>query len=235
MAIERVFLKPSSPKLFDRPIQDLQQTLAAKCLWIDHAFGRCERLAKEIDGRRLYTPNVYAGMDEYILLTPDNTELGNYCFFVREEPEQIAMNMGIQNRLKAPFSLVVWLDMRTFEDTDERDIYALEQQVLDAIGTPGAMRHGGMEVTRIYHKAENVFDGFSLDEVDNQFLMSPYYGIRVQMEILVDEECNVAESAPDPDPEPTPEPEPEPEPVPDDGGGDDNNDDNGNNNDDGND
>ena len=211
MAIDRIYLKPSSPKLFDKPIQDLQQTLASKCLWIDHAFGRCERLVKEVDGRRQYTPNVYAGKDEYILLTPDNTELGNYCFFVREEPEQIVANMGIQNRLRAPFSLVVWVDMRTFEDSDERDVYALEQQVMDAIGTPAAIRHGGMTVTRIYHKAENVFDGFSLDEVDNQFLMSPFYGIRVQMELWVDEECNVEE--PKPEPEPTTDPEPEPEPT----------------------
>lgn len=208
MAIDRVYLKPAEPKLFDRPIQDLQQSLAAKCLWLDHIFGRCERLVKMIDGRRLYTPNVYSGNDEYILLTPDNTDLGNYCFFVREDPEQVVSNMGLYSRLRAPFSLVVWLDMRTVEESDMRDVYAIEQQVRDAIGAPAAIRNGGMTVGRIYHRAETVFDGFSLDEVDNQFLMSPYYGIRIQLELWVDEDCVVPEPTPDPEPEPTPEPEP---------------------------
>ena len=190
MAIERVFLSPKQPKLFDRAVQDLQNALAAKCLFLDHIFGRCERLVKEVEGRRVYFPNVYKGGDEYILLTPDNTDLGNYCFFVREDPEEIAANFGVFNRWKCPFSLVVWVDMRRVEDADERDVHGFEGKIMDAIGAPSALRHGGMEIQRVYHRAESVFDGFTLDEVDNQFLMSPYYGLRVSFELWIDDECN---------------------------------------------
>ena len=189
MAIERLYLQPDSPKLFDRPIQDIQRSIAKKLLFIDHVFGRCERLAKESDGRKVYTPNVYAGRDEYILLTPDNTDLGNYCFFVREDPEQMVEGFGNHGRMRCPFSLVVWLDMRTIEDEDERNVYDVELKVLDAVASPGVLRSGGLTVNRLYHRAENVFDGFTLDEVDNQFLMSPFFGLRVQMELWVDEDC----------------------------------------------
>ena len=175
--------------MFDRPIQDIQKSIAKKLLFMNHVFGRCERLTKEVNGKRILSPNVYAGKDEYILLTPDNTDLGNYCFFIEDDPETMVANFGLSGRLKAPFSLVVWVDMRTIEDKDIRNIYDLELKVLDAVAVPGVTRHGGIEVLRVYHRAENVFNGFTLDEVDNQYLMSPFIGLRLDLELWVDEDC----------------------------------------------
>ena len=189
--IDRIYLQPKEARLFDRPIQDMQRSIGEKLLFMDHIFGRCERLIKEVEGKRIYSPNVYKGNDEYILLTPDNTDLGNYCFFVREEPEQFAVDAGLHSRLRAPFSLVVWADLRTIEDEDQRNVYDLELKVLDAISSPGTLKSGGITVSRVYHRAENVFDGFTLDEVQNQFLMSPFFGLRVQFELWVDEDCVV--------------------------------------------
>lgn len=191
MAIERLYLQTDEPKLFDRPIQDMQKSIAKRLLFMNHVFGRCERLIKAVDGRKYYTPNVYKGGDEYELLTPDNADLGNYCFFVPDEPEVMVSNFGISGRMKAPFSLVVWVDLRTIEEKDVRNVYDLELKVLDAVASPGVLRNGGMEVTRVYHRAENVFAGFTMDEVDNQYLMSPFTGLRIEMEIWVDEDCVV--------------------------------------------
>lgn len=189
--IDRIYLQPEEPRLFDRPIQDLQKSIARHLLFMDHVFGRCERLAKVIDGRTVYSPNVYKGKDEYILLTPDNTDLGNYSFFVAEEPETMVSAFGISGRMKAPFSLVVWVDLRTIEEKDARNVYELELKVLDAIASPGVLRHGGLEVSKVYHRAENVFTGFTMDEVDNQFMMSPFAGLRIELELWVDEDCTI--------------------------------------------
>ena len=191
MAIDRIFLKPKKARLFDRPIQDLQQSIGRKLLFMDHVFGRAERLVKEINQRRVFSPNIYKADGEYILLTPDNTELGNYCFFVREEPEVMVEAFGNHGRMRCPFSLIVWVDMRKVEDGDERNVYDLELKVLDAVASPGVLRSGGLTVSRVYHRAENVFEGFTLDEVDNQYLMWPFVGLRLQIEIWVDEDCNV--------------------------------------------
>jgi hypothetical protein len=191
MAIERLHIRDKEPKLFDRAIQDIQRSIASRLLFMDHIFGRCERLVKEIDGRKIYTPNVYNGKDEYILLTPDNTGLGNYCFFMEEDPQTMVANFGISGRLRATFSLVVWADMRTIDERDVRSLYGLELKVLDALASPGVLRHGGLEVSRVYHRAENVFSTFSLDEVDNQFLMSPFTGLRIEFDLWVDEDCTV--------------------------------------------
>jgi hypothetical protein len=188
MAIERLYFQPKTPKLFDRAIQDIQKRLGGLS-WLDHIFGRCERLVKKVEGVSVYSPNVYAGGNEYILLTPDNKDLGNYCFFVMDEPETIGVDMGSQVRMKAPFSLVVWVDMRRCSEGDDRNIYDIENAVLDVITGHGVLRNGHIEVSRVWHNAENVFRGFTLDEVDNQFLMAPFAGFRIQGELTLTNDC----------------------------------------------
>lgn len=189
MAIARIYKQPKRAYLFDRVIQGLQDALG-DIAWLNHIFGRSERLVKMKDGMRYYTPNVYYGRDEYIGLLPDNRDLGNYCFFVMEEPQTVTYPMGIQNRVRAPFSIIVWVDMRTVGATyDDRNTEQLKEQVLKAIKR-GWIKHGAVTVEKVYERAENVFQGYSLDEVDNQYLMSPFAGFRLTGEMQIDEECD---------------------------------------------
>jgi hypothetical protein len=44
-------------------------------------------------------------------------------------------------------------------------------------------------VTAVYERAENVYDGFNIDEVDNQFMMAPYAAFRFEGTMMVDEDC----------------------------------------------
>ena len=189
MAISRIYKQPTRAYLFDRIIQDLQDALGSLG-WLNHIFGRSERLVKMKDGMRYYTPNVYAGKDNYIQLLPDNTDLGNYCFFVMDEPQTVTLPMGVQNRVKAPFSLIVWVDMRKVGATyDDRNTEYLKEQLVKTI-RKGWVKSGSVTIEKIYEKAENVFQGYSLDEVDNQFLMSPFAGFRISGEMQIDEECD---------------------------------------------
>lgn len=190
MAIERVYKQQQSPKLFDRVIQAMQDRLSGLA-WLDHVFGRCERLVKmSADGRRVYSPNVYKGDEEYILLTPDNTELGNYCFFVMEEPETVRHAVGERLHVRSPFSLILWVDMRTVGATyDDRNTDELKDAVLRLLDG-SFLREGAVTLQRVYERSENVFQGFSLDEVENQYLMSPYWGMRLTGEMVVLQDCD---------------------------------------------
>ena len=168
MAIGRIYKQPTSPKLFDAVIQDLVQLK---------------------DGIRKYSPNVYQGKGEYVSLLPDNTKLENYCFFVMEDPQVVGMQMQAQNRVKSPFSLIVWVDMRKVGASyDDRNTELLKEDVLKVVRTAW-LKKGSVTLERIYERAENVFQGFSLNEVDNQFLMSPYWGMRITGEMVVNEDC----------------------------------------------
>ena len=187
MAVDRVPLR-KSPKLFDRVIGELQQGLKSRLSWLDYSFGRAERLVKTVNGVRVYSPNVYVGNNDYELITPDTVRIGNYSFFVMDEPQDVASPTHDNVRIKSPFSLVVWVDMRKVSDDDERNTEAVKEEVLLALGNI-TLRKGRFEVTRIYERAENVFAGFTLDEVDNQYMMAPYYGVRIQGIMTIINDC----------------------------------------------
>ena len=101
--------------------------------------------------------------------------------------------MQVEVRIRSPFSLIVWVDLRRVEKKmsmpDERNTEYIKEQVLSVIETADR-RKGHISISKIYQRAENVFDGFTLDEVQNQFLMSPYAGFRFQGEMIVTNDCN---------------------------------------------
>lgn len=187
--INRIYKQPTRPYLFDRVIQDLQTSLG-NVSWLTHIFGRAERLVKMRDGVRHYTPNVYYGKENYIQLLPDNTALGNYCFFTLDEPQTVSTPYGNSNRVKAPFSFVCWYDMRTIGAMyDDRNTEYVKELLLKTLRRAW-LKNGSVILDRVYERAENVFQGFSLNEVDNQFLMAPFAGVRITGEMQIDEECD---------------------------------------------
>ena len=63
------------------------------------------------------------------------------------------------------------------------------KQVLRALNGGIRMRHGAFRIDEIYTRAENVFQGFTTDEVDNQYLMSPFCGFRFHGTMTVMDVC----------------------------------------------
>ena len=181
----------TTPYLFDKVIEELAQDMKENLAWLDASYGRAERLVKTIDGKRVYTPNVYKGGDQYELLLPDD-RLGCFSFFVLHEPQEVLNRMQMEVRLKAPFSLIVWVDMRRVERTmqmpDERNSEYIKEQILSVISR-ARLSKGSVAVMKIYERAEHVFEGFTLDEVKNQFLMSPFAGFRFYGEMIVTNDC----------------------------------------------
>ena len=176
--MERIPIK-SHPALFDRVIGYVQTGLADNLPWLNFAFGKAERLVKNYNGKRVYSPNLYVGKNEYELITPDSG-IGNYCFFTLDEPEDVSWEVGDRTQVEAPFSLIVWVDMRTLETDDERNTEAIKQDILRTLNGKLWMKEGRIRIDKVWEKAENIFKGFTLDEVDNQFLMQPYCGWRFE-------------------------------------------------------
>jgi hypothetical protein len=182
----------TTPYLFDKVIRELQQALKDGLPWLENSFGRVERRVTEVNERRLYVPAIYEQDGMYGVMLPDD-RLGCYSFFVMHEPQEVLNRMQTEVRIKSPFSLIVWVDMRRVEKKmrmpDERNTEYIKEQVLSVLET-ASKRKGHISINRIYERAENVFDGFSLDEVKNQFLMSPFAGFRFYGEMIVTNDCN---------------------------------------------
>lgn len=179
-------------ELLDKAIADIQMGLAENIPWLDNIFGRAERLVKnDAKGRRVYTPNVYAGGNEYKQVLPDSG-LGNFVFFWVDDAQDVQWEAGVSVGLSARLSIIVWFDYRrAHEDMSMRNRESIKRQLLEALNGRFWMTSGHLEITQVYELSENIFRGFSLDEVDNQFLMHPFGGFRFEGRIKVEQQCTI--------------------------------------------
>ena len=176
----------------------MQQVLVANLGWLDAAFGRCQRLAKKINGKQVITPNVYCGRwrghgpNDYIEVSPDS-KIGNFCFFEVNDPETVDWNFRQLMDIETPISIIFWFDTRrVFNEAANRDISHLKNEILALLnGTSGLTLHTGgkLVINRIYERAENIYRGYSLSEIDNQFLMHPFAGLRFDGTIKMTQPC----------------------------------------------
>lgn len=180
-----------NPELLDRVFGEIQRGLIDNINWLDKAFGKAERLVKIApNGRKYYTPNVYAGGNEYLDVSPDSG-IGNFSFFWVDDPQAVEWTPNVSVGIKTDFALIFWFDYRKiYNNVNTRNKEALKKQILDVLNGGYHLRAGHIEIERIYELAENIYNEFSLDEVDNQFLMHPYGGFRFEGSLTIQESCN---------------------------------------------
>ena len=92
-------------------------------------------------------------------------------------------------RMRSPFSLIVWVDMRTVDEFDERNTEKVKEDVLRVLNGHAWIREGRVRVSRVYERDENVVQGFTMDEVDNQYMMSPFAAFRFEGELQINSAC----------------------------------------------
>jgi len=176
--------KPDIPAFFDLVITKIQDTLVSELPWLDHAFGKAQELVRTRDNRDYRYPGVYVRRDEYQNVEP-NQGLGNYSFFVLNDPQQVERHQNQYGRVTADCALILWVDLSKVGS----DIEAVKAEVL---GVLKRMRLvvGNFTVNTISEKARNVFREYSLKEVESQFMMYPYAGLRFDGEMTFLEQCN---------------------------------------------
>lgn len=171
--------------MLDAVIGEIQAGLIENVKWLDVAFGRSQRLAKKMNDRRIITPNVFCGgwkghgPNDYIEVSPDS-KIGNFSFFEIDDPQTIDAGPWARE-IKTPFGLVVWFDLtRVYGKESNRNTEKLKADILHVLGGRAGwhLTNGRVSVNRIYERAENIYRGYTLTEIDNQYLMHPYAGFR---------------------------------------------------------
>lgn len=182
--------------MLDAIIGEIQKGLVENISWLNAAFGRSQRLTKQINGKKVITPNVYCGgwkghgPNDYIEVSPDS-KIGNFSFFEVDDPQTID-SAPWGREIKAPFGLVVWFDLtRVYNSQTNRNTELLKAEILRVLnGRSGwHLRHGRITINQIYERAENIYKGYNLSEIDNQFLMHPFGGFRFEGILEFEELC----------------------------------------------
>ena len=195
----------SKPVLLDKIIQDIQASLKAKLKWLDRAFGRAYKLVQhQEDGGQFVYPAAYIGNSEYVSLLPDDN-YGNFCWFDIYDPQEI-INV-VQSTPQFTFSgaIVFWFNLNTiFTDSNAMYSEEVKDEIIRILTTPGLIQQTGrIEINRVYEKFENIYSGYSLEKIynnyqysgqdiqalDKMFFMHPYYGFRFEFNITTRELC----------------------------------------------
>ena len=186
----------SNPIMLDRVLGKIQNGLVDNIGWLDAAFGKAQRLTKMMNGKNIITPNVYCGgwkghgANDYIEVSPDS-KIGNFSFFEVDDPQTIDAGPWARE-ISAPFGLIVWFDLtRVYGVADNRKTEKLKAEILHVLnGRAGWHLIGGrITINRIYERAENIYRGYTLSEIDNQFLMHPFSGFRFEGVLQFNEFC----------------------------------------------
>lgn len=183
--------------MLDLHLGEIQKGLVDNLKWLDAAFGRSQRLTKEMNGKRIVTPNVFCGgwrghgENDYIEVSPDS-KIGNFSFFEIDDPQTIDQGPWARE-VKAPFGLIVWFDLtRVYGTASNRNTEKIKADILRVLGGRAGwhLSEGRITINRIYERAENIYKGYTLSEIDNQFLMHPFGGLRFEGVLEFAEYCN---------------------------------------------
>lgn len=190
--MERIPIK-AHPYLFDRVFQELQQVLGDNISWLNHIFGKAERLEKDYKTRWHYwSPNVYIGNDQYENIEPDYNSIGNYSFFTLWDPQTLN-NWGMMGQplcMKSKFSLIVFVNLHDIESDDDRNTEYVKREVLRTLHD-AHLREGQIEIENVWERDGDggVFRDFGMDENDNQYMASPYAAFRFEGHITLRDTC----------------------------------------------
>lgn len=193
------------PVLLDKILQDMQKALMEKLPWLNYAFGKAHRLVEHrTDGNKFIYPAAYNGNAEYISLLP-NDNFGNFSWFDIYDPQEVTPVTQALPQYTFSGAIVFWFDLTTIYD-DPVFLYTEEvkDEIMQVLTTPGFISTTGrVEVTKIYERFENIYKGYSIEkiynnyaykgegiqDIDKQFFMFPYAGIRIEFNITTRELC----------------------------------------------
>lgn len=192
MASNPTVTAPTSAKILDRAFAAIQTTLEAQLSWLTTAYGKAERRVRMKDGREAFYPAVYANALDYLAVFPDS-HLGEFCFFdVADGYRFDPFRFGSYSKIRAEFGIVFWFDFRNvytsptnWQERTNQHVITEVLAALRAFSTPSIH----LQCNQVWERAENIYQGYTHREIDNQFLMRPYGGFRIDCEAYFNEDC----------------------------------------------
>lgn len=193
------------PVLLDKILQDMQKSLMNRLKWLNCAFGRAYKLVEHRpDGNKFIYPAMYNGNGEYVSLLP-NDNFGNFSWFDIYDPQKITEVVQSLPQYTFSGAIIFWYDLSSiYEDETVMHTEEVKDEIMRVLTTPGLITTTGkLVINDIYERFENIYKGYSIEkiynnytykgegiqDVDKQFFMYPYAGIRIEFTLTTRELC----------------------------------------------
>lgn len=193
------------PVLLDKILQDMQKSLMNRLKWLNCAFGRAYKLVEHRpDGNKFIYPAMYNGNGEYVSLLP-NDNFGNFLWFDIYDPQKITEVVQSLPQYTFSGAIIFWYDLSSiYEDETVMHTEEVKDEIMRVLTTPGLITTTGkLVINDIYERFENIYKGYSIEkiynnytykgegiqDIDKQFFMYPYAGIRIEFTLTTRELC----------------------------------------------
>lgn len=193
------------PVLLDKILQDMQKSLMNRLKWLNCAFGRAYKLVEHrLDGNKFIYPAMYNGNGEYVSLLP-NDNFGNFSWFDIYDPQKITEVVQSLPQYTFSGAIIFWYDLSSiYEDETVMHTEEVKDEIMRVLTTPGLITTTGkLVINDIYERFENIYKGYSIEkiynnytykgegiqDIDKQFFMYPYAGIRIEFTLITRELC----------------------------------------------
>lgn len=164
----------------DGAIHSLQSMLASRYDWMSvfhRAYPFVEWNAKQTKG--LKVPKVWLGEYEYMNILPNDFLVGQAFFFVADDEKVSEVDPQFGADFNTEISLIVWVNTSAIPDhTTGPSIAWLKKGIVDLMAN---QKNVQKVVSMTDQDAESVFEDWSIDDVDTQYLMLPYAGLKIDM------------------------------------------------------
>ena len=194
-----------NPVLLDKILQDMQKSLMDRLKWLNYAFGRAHKLVEHrSDGNKFIYPAIYSGNGEYVSFLP-NDNFGNFSWFDIYDPQKITQVVQSLPQYTFSGAIIFWYDLSSiYEDETVMHTEEIKDEIIRVLTTPGLITTTGrLVINEICERFENIYKGYSIEkiynnynykgegmqDIDKQFFMYPYAGIRIEFTLITRELC----------------------------------------------
>lgn len=173
----------------DKLIDEINAQLQLNFAWLQNTYGIAQDITrKNPTGKEVKEPAVwqqfcYGHNNDYLTCLPNDT-IGNHSFF---NVEAIRLDENY-DFIYQDFSLTIWLDLRkVFDANDVRDINYLKQLILKVLRLP--KKFGRVTIDQISDNPRDIYAGYTYTEIEQQYLMHPYYALKFSGELRYNVDC----------------------------------------------
>lgn len=140
-------------------------------------YGRATKFRQKTTSQKVrISPSVLLSGNELKIVTPDDSEKGVSFFYVKSPANYVSYSPIGNSEMKFTVDLILWFNSIKIEGwTGIEDSLNLVKQII--------AQHPSFSLVQVTYEPEQIYEGFSLEEVDVQYFCHPYYGAKMTLSV----------------------------------------------------